>query len=118
MRTEEIVAAIESVDRRLNKSQAVPEEDRLINISPAYAHYGWGHKAAPIPEEALAALKLEDKSGDRRWERHFRRSRFDVGVYRSSVGFYWCLRYDTAMGEHFLVHVGSAADVAESFGDG
>lgn len=117
MSAEEVAAQIERVDKALNSPRGkVPDEDKNICLEPLYSRYGWGSKATPLNAEALAKLKLEDKAGDPRWAAHFLGNPQHLSVYRSRVGFYWLLRYDGALSQHWLENVGSAHDVEQRFG--
>jgi hypothetical protein len=116
MSAEEVAAQIERVDKALNGRGNVSDEDKNINIQPLYVRYTWGAKPTPLGTDAQAKLKLEDKTGDQRWAAHFQGNPKHLSVYRSRVGFYWMLRYDDALSQHWLENVGSAHDVEQRFG--
>lgn len=116
MNIDDAIAAIEGVDRRLNAGSAVDAAERTINLTGLYRRYSWGGGgAAPIPEPAVKQLQLTDRTGDDRWSKYFTSNSRDLAIYRSRIGFYWLLRYDTALGEHFLDHAGSAHEVATKY---
>ena len=118
MKAEEVVQHIDGVDRRLNRLKKVPDEEKVLNLTATYRRYGWAADgvAKPLSDDACKQLRLEDKSGDGRWSGYFRQSSRDLAIYRSHIGFYWVLYFDNALSEHFLQHVGSAADVEARFG--
>jgi|SRR5687767_12561830 hypothetical protein len=113
---EEVAAHIERVDKVLNGRGKVADEDKAINIQALYARYGWGDAATSLPGDALSKLRLEDKTPDPRWAKHFLGNAMHLGVYRSRIGFYWILRFDAALRQHWLENVGSAYDVEQRFG--
>ena len=39
-----------------------------------------------------------------------------LGVFRTNPGYYWLLRFDPALTQHWLDHIGTALDVAAKFG--
>src|SRR5262245_43482945 len=117
MKVEEAAKLIASVDRRLRDGKAVDDADRSVNLSALYRRYSWGAPPCAIPDDAASTLRLVDKSADDRWRKHFIAHARDIAVYRSGVGYYWLLRFERALGETYLDHVGTAADVAERFGD-
>ena len=118
MKTEDVAKQIDSVDRRLNKLKKVSDEEKSINLTGCYRRYSWGADgvATPLPGDATKELRLEDRTGDGRWSKSFAASSRDLALYRSPIGFYWVLRFDTSLNEHFLIHVGSAADVVAEYG--
>ena len=119
MSAEEIAAQIDRVDRRLRDGGEVDDADKTINLTTAYRRYGWGGAApSPLPTDAQNKLKLADRTSDNRWSKHFLSNSRHIGVYRSLIGYYWLLRYDGAMGELWLDHAGTAADVEQRFGGG
>lgn len=117
MSAEEVSAQIERIDRQLNTRKEVSADEKNINISGLYSRYSWGGRGpSPLPSDGLKRLKLEDKTGDARWSKHFQGHGTHIGVYRSRVGFYWLLRYDRAVSQHWLENVGSAFEVEQRFG--
>jgi hypothetical protein len=119
MSAEEVAQQIARTDKTLRDGKAVPPEELTINLTTLYRRYGWSRgAAAPLPADAQKKLNLSDRTGDTRWLAHFSRSARQLAVYRSQVGYYWILRYDTMLGEHFLEHAGTAADLEEKYGTG
>ncbi|HJL15596.1 MAG TPA: hypothetical protein RMH99_08075 [Sandaracinaceae bacterium LLY-WYZ-13_1] len=119
MNADEVVSHIRRVDRTIRDGDPVDDADKSINISGLYTRYGWGRTGpAPLPDDAQESLQLADRTADDRWSEHFRANGRHLGVYRSLVGYYWLLRYDGAIGEHWLDHVGTAHDTATKFGAG
>ncbi len=117
MSLEEIASHIDGVDRRTRDGAEVDAAEKSINVTGLYRRYGWGSGGpTPLPGEGLPKLKLLDKTADDRWSAHFLGSGRHLGVYRTNVGYYWVLRYDGAMSEHWLDHVGTALDVEARFG--
>lgn len=117
MSVEEAKAHIDRVDRALRKGGAVEDDDRTVNLTDCYRRYGWGGAGpTPLPEDALKQLALLERTGDDRWSKHFLSNGVHLGLYRSNVGYYWLLRYDGALGQHFLEHAGTAHDVEQRFG--
>jgi len=119
MKVEDVVGQIARVDRTIRNGDAVEDADRSINITGLYRRYGWGGAGpTPLSDDAQKQLQLADRTADDRWSEHFRANGRDLGLYRSLVGYYWLLRFDGAIGEHWLDHVGTAHDTATRFGDG
>lgn len=119
MSAEEVASQIASVDRRLRDGQEVPASEKSINITGLYRRYGWGGGgSSPLPADAQRKLNISDRTGDNRWSKHFMGNGRHLGVYRSQIGYYWLLRYDSAMSEHWLDHKGSAFDIEKQFGTG
>ena len=117
MSVDETAGRIDRVDRAMRKGGDVEEADRSINITGLYRRYGWSSGGpAPLPDDAMKQLKLVERTGDDRWSKHFRANGVHLGLYRTNVGYYWLLRYDGALGEHFLDNVGTAHDVEQRFG--
>lgn len=117
MSVDEAMSHIDRVDRALRKGSAVGDDDKSLNLTGLYRRYGWGGGGpAPLPDDAMKQLKLLDRTGDDRWSKHFRSNAVHLGLYRTNVGYYWLLRWDSALGEHWLDNVGSAHDVEERFG--
>jgi hypothetical protein len=112
----EVAALIKKVDKAVNRMKKVDEADMTLNIRRLYTVNSWRPGPVPIPEESLPAMGLEDMTADKRWQKHFLGHKTHIGLYRSSVGFYWLLRHDPASKDNLLEHVGPAADVAERFG--
>lgn len=117
MNADEVVSQIDRVDKALRKGDTVDDQDKRINITGLYRRYSWSSGGpAPLPDSAQKQLKLQDRTADDRWSAHFRANGKHLAVYRTNVGYYWMLRYDGAMGEHWLDNVGSAHDLIERFG--
>ncbi len=118
MSAEEVASQIASVDRRLRDGISIDAKEKAINITGLYRRYGWGGAGgpSPLPGNAQAKLNISDRTGDDRWSRHFMGNGRHLGLYRSQIGYYWLLRYDGAMSEHWLEHAGSAFDVEKRFG--
>lgn len=117
MSVEEVASHIDSVDRRTRDGAQVEASERSINITALYRRYGWSSGGpAPLPSDSLPKLKIADRTADNRWSAHFLGSGRHLGAYRTNVGYYWVLRYDGAMSEHWLDHVGTAADMESRFG--
>ncbi len=117
MSAEQVAEQIQRVDRALNNGQAIAASDKSINLTTLYRRYGWSRGGATtLPAEALAKLKLTDRTGDPRWMAYFNKSAKQLGVYRTMVGFYWILRYEPMLNEHYLDHGGSAADIEAKYG--
>lgn len=117
MSAEEVASQIADVDRRLRDGHEVPAAEKSINITGLYRRYSWGGSGpAPLPADAQKRLNVSDRTGDNRWSKHFMGNGRHLGVYRSLIGYYWLLRYDGAMSEHWLQNVGSAFDVEQRYG--
>lgn len=117
MSVEEAAGHIDRVDRSLRRGIAVEDDDKSLNITGLYRRYGWsGGGPAPLPDDAMKQMKLLERTGDDRWSKHFLASGVHLGLYRTNVGYYWLLRYDGALGEHWLDNVGTAQDVEQRFG--
>lgn len=116
MSAQEVASSIASVDRRLRDGEPVEDSERSINLTGLYRRYDWGGaRPKPLPSDAQKQLGLSDRSTDERWSKHIGGARH-LAIYRSQVGYYWLLRYDSAMSEHWLEHVGTAFDVERQFG--
>ncbi len=117
MSAEEVASQIASVDRRLRDGLEVDAADKSINLTSLYRRYGWsGGGPSPLPGDAQKKLNIGDRTSDDRWSAHFLGNGRHLGVYRSQIGYYWLLRYDGAMSEHWLDHAGTAFDVEQRFG--
>jgi hypothetical protein len=117
MSVEEAAGEIDRIDRSLRGGGQVADDEKTINLTPLYRRYGWGGGApSPIPNDAQQKLKISERASDARWSKHFSSNRTHISIYRSQIGYYWLLRYDSALGEHLLEHVGTAADVEQRFG--
>lgn len=119
MSAEEVAQQIQRTDKALRDGRSVPPEELSINLTSAYRRYGWSRgAAAPLPDEALKKLNLRDMTGDPRWMTSFKKAGKLLGVYRSLIGYYWILRYEAMLNEHFLDHAGTAADLEAKYGGG
>ena len=119
MSVEQAAKQIETTDKALRDGREVDKDGLVINLTTLYRRYGWSKgSATPLPKDALTKLKISDRTGDPRWMVYFNRSGKQLGVYRSNVGYYWILRYESMLGEHYLEHAGTAADVEAKYGKG
>ena len=119
MSAEEVAKHIMVVDKDVLAAKEVKGEDLSVNITDLYFRYKWGGVGpTPLPGPAVKKLQLMERTTDARWMSHFDGHKIDVGVYRSNVGYYWLLRFDPALTQHFLEHVGTAADVNDKYGKG
>lgn len=117
MSAEEVVSQIADVDRRLRDGKQVSDAEKQINITGLYRRYGWGgNSPTPLPAAAQKKLNLGDRTSDSRWNKSFLANKRYLALYRSQIGYYWALRFDGAMNEHWLDHAGSAYDVEQRFG--
>lgn len=117
MSAEEVAGQIDSVDRRTRDGAQVESAEQSINLTGLFRRYGWGGPGpSPLPADAQKRLKITDRTADSRWSKHFLGNGRHVGLYRSLIGYYWLLRYDGAMSELWLDHVGTAHDVEQRFG--
>lgn len=117
---EEIRTRVEAVDRAVRDGDPVPSHDLKINVTSTFRRHKWGDGIRPsaLTRDALAMLGMQDRTYDKRWVLYFENRANDVAIYRSTVGMYWLLRYDPAMGEHWFVHLGTAATVNSKYGTG
>lgn len=114
---EDLIAFMERVDTEIRAEEPVSRADKTINISSLYQRYRWGDGGPiPLPPEAARRLQLADRTRDDRWVHSFNGGRRFLGIYRSNVGYYWLLRFDGALSEHFLDHIGTAHDAEVRFG--
>lgn len=117
MSAEDVAKEMMRIDKEFRDGREVGEPDRSINITGLYRRYDWGGAGpTPLSGPACKRLGISDRSADTRWMNYFNGHRSDLGIYRTQVGYYWLLRFDPAMGEHYLDHAGSAADVNERYG--
>ena len=117
MSAEEVAEHIRRVDRLVLKGADVPEDDLSLNITDLYNRYKWGGAGpTPLPGAAIERLGLVEKTTDSRWLTHFTGNGRHVGVYRSVVGYYWLLRFDPEVRQHYLEHAGTAADINDKYG--
>ncbi|MCB9597929.1 MAG: hypothetical protein H6719_34755 [Sandaracinaceae bacterium] len=117
MNVEEVAKHLKRVDKLVLASSEVPEEDLSVNITDLYNRYKWGGAGpTPLPGAALSRLDLVERTADARWMRHFDGNGRELGVYRTTVGYYWLLRFDPALKQHSLQHVGTAADIDQRYG--
>ena len=118
MSVEEVAAHLERVDKALRAGKDVADDDKKVNITDLYFRYKWGGMSpSPLPNDALKKLKLVDRTTDSRWLPYFDGNGKHLGVYRTNPGYYWLLRFDGALTQHWLDHVGTAADVEGRFGN-
>ena len=90
-----------------------------IDLTRFYVRQKIGSGAAtPLPDGAIRALGLVEMTTDPRWKARFLGNPKLLGLYRSTVGCYWLLRFEGGMGEHWLDQVGTAAAAEERFGAG
>ena len=115
---EELKAQVQRVDQEIRNDNPVDADEKTINITSHFNRYRWGAGVPnPLPPEALSQLGFVERTTDERWIQHFRRNAGKhVAVYRSLVGYYWLLRYESGLGEHWLDHIGTAHDTAARFG--
>lgn len=115
---EEIRARVEAVDRAVRDGDPVPSHDLKINVTSTFRRHKWGDGIRPsaLTRDALKLLGMQDLTYDKRWVKYFENRANEVAIYRSMVGMYWLLRYDPAMGEHWLDHLGTAAKAGEKYG--
>ena len=119
MSAEDVAAQIQKADKELRDGKSVSRDELTVNLSPLYKRYRWSMGGAtPLPGDALKKLKLADRTSDPRWMAYFNKSAKFIGVYRTQVGYYWILRYESMLNEHYLDHAGSAADLEEKYGGG
>lgn len=117
MAIEDTANAIQQTDRNIRDNKPVTDADRKINISSYYNQYRWGGPGpTPLPPDALKKLVIDDRTTDARWVASFNGNGRKLGVYRSQIGYYWLLRYDGALSQHWLEHIGTAHDTNERFG--
>ena len=115
---EEVRGRPEALDRAVRDGDPVPTDDLSINATSMMRRYSWGNGVRPaaLTKEALQMLGMQDRTYDKRWVKYFDNRANEVAVYRSTVGFYWLFRYDSAHGEHWLDHIGTAAKTLKRFG--
>ena len=113
--SDEVEKHILAVDRKLREGREVDSGDKRLDLSALYKRYGWGNGPTPLSDKAQQALKIADRTSDERWSRSFQDGT-NLGIYRSNIGYYWVLRYDSAVSGHLLVHAGTAADVEKKYG--
>ncbi|MGE0791493.1 MAG: hypothetical protein AB7S26_37810 [Sandaracinaceae bacterium] len=120
MSVEDVAKEIQRVDKALRDGKKLPAGELSINLTTLYRRYSWGRgsSASPLGNDAQAKLQLADRAGDARWRAHFQRGGKQIGVYRSLIGYYWILRYESMLGEHYLDHAGTAADLEAKYGGG
>lgn len=117
MSVEDVASHLQRVDKAVLKSKKVTDDDMAVNITDLFFRYKWGGTGpTPLPEDALKRLSLVDRTTDSRWLGYFDGNGRHLGVYRTIPGYYWLLRYDAALTQHWLEHVGTAADVDERYG--
>ncbi|MBX3275716.1 MAG: hypothetical protein KF729_35980 [Sandaracinaceae bacterium] len=117
MNVEDVAKHLKRVDKQVLAGQEVPPEDRSVNLTGLYERYKWGGPGpTPLPGPACQKLDVIERTADARWMRHFDGNGRELGVYRSIVGYYWLLRYDPGLKQHFLEHAGTAADIDTRYG--
>ncbi|MCA9604215.1 MAG: hypothetical protein KC619_01385 [Myxococcales bacterium] len=117
MSAEDVAKHLKRVDKEILAGNEVPDEDRCVNITDLYHRYKWGGVGpTPLPGPACDRFGLVERTADSRWMRHFDGNGRELGVYRTTIGYYWLLRYDASLKQHYLEHVGTAADVDERYG--
>jgi len=117
MSADEVADTLRRVDKDILDGKEVSDDDKSINITDLYARYKWGGAGpTPLPDDAKKRLRIEERTTDSRWMGHFDGNGREVGVYRTVIGYYWLLRFDPSLTQHWLVHVGTAADVADRYG--
>ncbi len=117
MSAEDVAKHLKRVDKEILAGKEVPEADRSVNITDLYHRYKWGGLGpTPLPGPALQRFDIVERTADPRWMKHFDGNGRELGVYRTIVGYYWLLKFDSALKQHFLEHVGTAADVDQRYG--
>lgn len=117
MNVEDVAKHLKAVDKRILKGEDVPAEETSVNITDLYNRYKWGGAGpTPLPGPACKRLDVIERTADARWMRHFDGNGRELGVYRTTIGYYWLLRFDSALTRHYLEHAGTAADVDEKYG--
>ncbi|MGF1464763.1 MAG: hypothetical protein ACFCGT_01400 [Sandaracinaceae bacterium] len=116
--TEELSARIAALDRRCRDGEAVPAEERVLDLTPVYRGRGWasGEGRAPLPQGLDRHLDLVECARDPRWSAHFAPHFTHISLYRSRDRCYWLLRYDPAARAHRLELVGTEADALTAYG--
>lgn len=119
MSVEDVASQMDRVDNAIRKGKEVGDEEKAVDITDLMFRYKWGGMGpTPLPEDAMKRLKVLDRTTDSRWLPYFDGNGTHLGVYRTIPGYYWLLRFDSALTQHWLEHVGTAADVNERFGEG
>ncbi len=117
MSADEVATHLARVDKALRAGKEVADDEKAVNITDLMFRYKWGGTGpTPLPGDALTKMKLVDRTTDGRWLPYFDGNGTHLGVYRTIPGYYWLLRFDSALTQHWLEHVGTAADVHERFG--
>ena len=117
MSAEEVADTLRRVDKNILDGKDVSDDEKSINITDLYQRYKWGGAGpTPLPDDAKKRLRIEERTTDSRWMSHFDGNGREVGVYRTVIGYYWLLKFDSSLTQHWLVHVGTAADVADRYG--
>lgn len=117
MSADDVAKHLERVDKAIRGGKEVPDADKSVNITDLYFRYKWGGMGpTPLPGPALKQINVVDRTTDSRWLPHFEGNGRHLGVYRTIPGYYWLLRFEAALTQHWLDHVGTAADVAERYG--
>ena len=117
MSAEDVAKHLERVDKAIRGGKEVPDAEKSVNITDLYFRYKWGGMGpTPLPGPALKQINVVDRTTDSRWLPHFEGNGRPLGVYRTVPGYYWLLRFEPALTQHLLDHVGTAHDVAERYG--
>ena len=111
----EICSEIRAADKVLRDTGELTESKEL-NITRWYNIAGGVTGPTPFSGKLVSELELFDRTADPAWEAHFLGSAREIGIYRSNLGGYWLLRYESAFREHWLEQVGTVEAVAKRFG--